>query len=104
MRYRAVTMFIFGCMSVIQADAVWAVPDAVADEQVAHCLYLDKVTGGSGYGKPIAWMPLAKSSAEKKALRLGATHIVWDGFRPVGAFNGEATARAYVCGLSQESH
>jgi hypothetical protein len=96
-------MSVFGALSGGLSDKAWAVPDVVTDEQVAHCLYLDRVTGVSGYGKPIAWMPLAKSSAEKKALHLGATHIVWDGFRPVGVFNGEATARAYVCGLSQQS-
>jgi hypothetical protein len=28
---------------------------------------------------------------------LGATHIVFTDFRPVGAFNGEASARAYTC-------
>lgn len=78
-----------------------ASPDAVSAEKVVHCRYLDKVMGTSGYGKQIAWIPLAKASAEKKAHHLGATHIVWDGLRPVGAFNGEATALAYQCDQSQ---
>ncbi|WP_045224098.1 hypothetical protein [Methyloterricola oryzae] len=74
-----------------------AKPDEATDAQVQNCQFLSEVTGSSGYGKNAGWKPIAKTHAEQKAGTLGATHIVWSNFRSVGAFNGDATARAYNC-------
>jgi hypothetical protein len=70
----------------------------VAEEStVRNCQYLDKVEGSSGYGKNMNWQSLAKYSALSRAEKLGASHVVWEQFYPVGGFNGIATAKAYVC-------
>ena len=75
-----------------------AKPDEVSADYVAHCQYLNKVEGSSGYGKHNGWQTLAKHSAIKKAGSIGASHIVWERFSPVGGFNGIAVAKAYNCG------
>jgi hypothetical protein len=74
-----------------------AKPDEATDAQVQNCQFLSEVTSSSGYGKNSGWKSIAKVRAESKAGSIGATHIVWSNFRDVGAFNGEATARAYDC-------
>lgn len=74
-----------------------AKPDEVSEADVKGCQLLGKVDGSSGYGKNLGWQPIAKASAEKKAGAMGATHIVFTNYREVGAFNGEASARAYAC-------
>ncbi|MGZ8219008.1 hypothetical protein [Methylomagnum sp.] len=74
-----------------------AKPDEVSEAEVKNCHLLGKVAGSSGYGKNLGWQPIAKASVEKKAGAIGATHIVFTDFRTVGAFNGEASARAYAC-------
>lgn len=79
------------------AGTAQAKPDEVSEAAVQNCRFLTKVDGSSGYGKNFGWQTIAKASAEKKAGALGATHIVFTDYRPVGAFNGEASARAYVC-------
>jgi hypothetical protein len=81
----------------VMAGAAYAKPDEVSEAEVKNCRFLSQVNGASGYGKNFGWLPIAKASAEKKAGGLGATHIVYTDFRPVGAFNGEASARAYIC-------
>jgi hypothetical protein len=79
------------------AGTAHAKPDEVSEADVQNCRFLSKVDGSSGYGKNFGWQAIAKVNAEKKAGELGATHIVFTDFRPVGAFNGEASARAYTC-------
>jgi len=70
----------------------------IAEESaVQNCTYLDEVEGSSGYGKNYNWQSLAKYSALSKAEKLGASHVVWGQFYPVGAFNGTAIGKAYSC-------
>lgn len=76
---------------------VQAKPHVVSEADVRNCRYLSIVTGSSGYGKHIQWKSLAERAAERKAMDLGASHIVWSEFRPVGTFNGSVSAKAYVC-------
>ncbi len=85
-----ITTFLF-------ATTAQAKPDEANDAQVQNCQFVAEVTGSSGYGKNSGWKSIAKVRAEQKASAVGATHIVWSDFRPVGAFNGEAVARAYTC-------
>ena len=78
--------------------AALAQPLEVAQVSIMKsCDYLDKVEGSSGYGKNINWQNLAKDSALSQAEKLGASHVVWEQFYPVGAFNGIAIAKAYHC-------
>ena len=65
--------------------------------ETKNCHYLQKVEGSSGYGKNMNWQSLAKYSALSKADKLGASHLVWERFDPVGSFNGIAVAKAYNC-------
>ena len=64
---------------------------------ITSCQYIDEVEGASGYGKKIDWRVFAQYSALKKAEKLGASHVVWDRYYPVGAFNGIAVAKVYRC-------
>lgn len=64
---------------------------------VQNCQYVDMVEGTSGYGKKPEWQSLAKYSALTQAEKLGASHVVWERFTPIGAFNGTVTAKAYNC-------
>ena len=84
-------------LSVMQIARVQARPDEVTAAAVTDCRLLGQVAGSSGYGKNAGWKPLAKASAEQKAAKLGATHIVFTGYRSVGSFNGEAAGKAYNC-------
>lgn len=72
----------------------------VEESAIAGCQYLDEVKGSSGYGKNANWQSLAKYFALSQAEKLGASHVVWQTFYPVGAFNGIATGKAYVCKTS----
>lgn len=92
--YRIAAAIIF---TLAVACAVEAKPDEVSEAAVKNCRFLSNVEGSSGYGKSAGWQAIAKSQAEQKAGAMGATHVVFTDFRPVGAFNGEASARAYVC-------
>lgn len=85
------------CLAALTVPAVQAKPDEATPGEVQHCRFIENVSGSSGYGKNAGWMPIAKAKAERKAGALGATHIVWKGFRATGAFNGAAEARAYNC-------
>jgi fucose 4-O-acetylase-like acetyltransferase len=62
-----------------------------------NCHFLQIVEASSGYGKNMNWQSLAKYSALSKADKLGASHLVWERFYPIGAFNGIAVAKAYNC-------
>lgn len=79
------------------AGTAHAKPDEVSEADVRNCRLLSVVNGSSGYGKNFEWQPMAKSDAERKAGRIGATHIVFTDIRSTGAFNGEASAKAYAC-------
>ncbi len=71
-----------------------------SDREVAsNCRLLGKVRGDSGFGKHLqaSWLELARDRAMKKATALGATHVVWEGRRARGAFNGHVDAGAYAC-------
>ena len=72
-------------------------PDEAEATAVADCRFLGNVAGNSGYGKNLGWQSLAKASAENRAGQLGATHVVFTNFRPIGSFNGEAAGKAYAC-------
>ncbi|CAL1239123.1 hypothetical protein [Candidatus Methylocalor cossyra] len=88
---------LLAALAVFGVGIAHAKPDEVSEAAVKNCRYLGQVEGSSGYGKNFGWQPLAKADAERKADRIGATHIVWKDFEPVGAFNGEARAKAYAC-------
>jgi hypothetical protein len=77
--------------------AACAKPREVSDSDVQGCMLLSQVIGSSGYGKKIGWKSFAKANALKKAGAIGATHIGWKDFKPIGAFNGEAVGGAYLC-------
>ncbi len=64
---------------------------------VTACQFIKTVDGSSGYGKNNDWKSIAKASVLLHAEKLGASHVVWDKFNQVGAFNGIATAKAYKC-------
>lgn len=74
-----------------------AAPVEVSETEVKHCRLLAKVTGTSGFGKKLSWRPAARASAIRKAEASGASHVVFTGTRPVGAFNGVAKAEAFAC-------
>ena len=67
--------------------------------ETKNCHFLQIVEASSGYGKNMNWQSLAKYSALSKADKLGASHLVWERFYPIGAFNGIAVAKAkaYNC-------
>ena len=77
-----------------------AQPQVAEMASVQNCHYLNKVEGSSGYGKNNNWQSLAKHSALSRADQLGASHVVWDRFYAVGAFNGVVIANAYDCDSS----
>lgn len=74
-----------------------AAPVEVSEAEVKQCRLLSKVTGTSGFGKKLSWRPAAKASAIRKAEAAGATHVVFQGVRAVGIFNGVAKAEAFAC-------
>ncbi len=74
-----------------------AQPEQAKESEMGACRYLTRVSGDSGYGKNSGWQALAKYAALQRAEKLGASHVVWERFTPVGAFNGMAEAKAYVC-------
>jgi len=74
-----------------------AQPQEASASNVQNCQYMDIVEGTSGYGKKFDWQSHAKYSALTQAEELGASHVVWERFTPIGAFNGTATAKAYNC-------
>ena len=65
--------------------------------ETKNCHFLQIVEASSGYGKNMNWQSLAKYSALSKADKLGASHLVWERFYPIAAFNGIAVAKAYNC-------
>ncbi|TAN71532.1 MAG: hypothetical protein EPN17_01105 [Methylobacter sp.] len=87
--------FIFLLLS-IPAVAL-AQPQEVTVSNVKNCQYINEIKGSSGYGKKNNWQNFAKYSALTQAEQLGASHVVWEQFTPIGAFNGIATAKAYNC-------
>jgi len=74
-----------------------ATPQEAIAEEVASCHFFDTIEASSGYGKKFNWQSIAKEAAFQKAEELGASHLVWDRFNPIGAFNGVAIARLYKC-------
>jgi hypothetical protein len=87
--------FVFLLLSVPLTS--WAQPQVAKFSTMQNCHFLNKVEGSSGYGKKFDWQSLAKYSALNKAEKLGASHVVWEQFYSVGAFNGIAVAKAYSC-------
>lgn len=79
------------------AFAAQAEPQQATEADVGACRFLSSVSGDSGYGKNSGWQSLAKHAALRRAGNLGASHVVWERFIPVGAFNGIAEAKAYTC-------
>lgn len=79
------------------AGTAYAIPDEVSAGAVERCQFLSDVKGNSGYGKNTGWQAIARKQALKKAEAIGATHLVWRDFRPIGAFNGEAIGQVYDC-------
>ncbi|TAK63926.1 hypothetical protein [Methylobacter sp.] len=72
-------------------------PQEASASNMQNCHYMDRVEGSSGYGKKSDWQSQAKYSVLAQAEELGASHIVWERFTPIGAFNGIAVAKAYNC-------
>lgn len=83
--------------SLTNAQFALAQPQEVEKIDTTTCQLLKNVEGDSGYGKKIEWKSYAKIAALTRAERLGASHVVWEKFYPVGAFNGVAVAKAYKC-------
>ena len=77
-----------------------AQPRLVKDTDVKPCRFIGRVSADSGYGKNYDWRGVAKYAALKRAEKLGASDIVVERYMPVGVFNGEVEARAYLCGGS----
>ncbi len=86
---------LFGLL--VLSQTAWSKPEEAQSEAVGHCRLIGEVVGNSGYGKNPRWQPIAKTYAQKKAEALGATHIVFTGYKNIGSFNGEADAKAYSC-------
>ncbi len=74
-----------------------AQPQEAQLNSVTSCNFIDTVEGSSGYGKKVEWQSTAKVAVLNRAAKLGASHVVWERFNPVGAFNGIAIAKAYKC-------
>jgi len=92
---RAGLMMIFLSLGV--PAAALAQPSEVSADGVQDCQYVDSIEGSSGYGKKPEWQSLAKYSALAQAEKLGASHVVWESFISIGAFNGTVTGKAYKC-------
>jgi len=90
----ALAFFALACL----AATAQAQPRESKDADLRSCRFLSRVSGDSGYGKNNGWQALAKYQALQRAENLGASDVVWDRLTPVGAFNGTAEARAYLCG------
>jgi hypothetical protein len=88
----AIIFLIFGVPALTLAQ-----PLEASNSDVQNCHYVDNVEGSSGYGKKSDWQSHAKYSALAQAEKLGASHVVWERFISIGAFNGTATAKAYDC-------
>jgi hypothetical protein len=87
-----VIFLLFGISAVTLAQ-----PQEVSALNVQHCRFVDIIEGSSGYGKKSEWQSFAKYSALTQAEKLGASHVVWERFTSIGAFNGVATGKAYNC-------
>jgi hypothetical protein len=88
-----VAVFIIFCIP----GALNAQPQETTAGAVKNCQFLEKIEGSSGYGKKFNWQSFAKSTVLTQAEKLGASHVVWERFNPVGAFNGIAVADVYSC-------
>lgn len=87
----------FIALSFAFATPALAQTQAAQDADVRECTYVSRVEGSSGYGKTANWKDFARHSALRRAEKMGATHVVWERFVPVGAFNGMAIGRSYAC-------
>jgi hypothetical protein len=87
----------------LACSAAMAQPRFVKDTEVQPCRYLGRVSADSGYGKSMDWRGTAKYAAMRQAEKLGASDVVVDRYTPVGAFNGQVDARAYLCGSPVKS-
>jgi hypothetical protein len=74
-----------------------AKPSELDPDQIPLCEYLGPVSALSGYGKNPNWVPIARTYAEQRADREGATHYILRSQRSIGSFNGEVTLDAYRC-------
>jgi hypothetical protein len=81
----------------LNSPHIFAQPKEATSVAVESCNYFDTIEGSSGYGKKFEWKSYAKLDAINKATEKGASHIVWERFTPVGAFNGVAVAKVYKC-------
>ena len=86
----------------VSACATSASPQAQnikdADQTVvAQCTYVGDVTGTSGVGGLGAATGIenAKNAAREKAVKLGATHIVWGSVQ--GGYSPSVAGKAYKC-------
>lgn len=86
----------------LSACATSASPEAQkikdADETlVQSCTFLGDVTGTSGVGGLGAATGIenAKNAAREKAVKLGATHIVWGSVQ--GGYSPSVAGKAYKC-------
>ena len=91
-------VLILGC-SVSYVSVHAQPPEITEARNVQNCHFLDRIIGESGFGKNIDWKGIAKHSALIRAEKIDASHIVWEQFYPIGAFNGSITASAYQCNL-----
>lgn len=73
-----------------------AQPLEVSASDVQNCHFVDTIEGSSGYGKKPEWQSFAKYSVLTQAEKLGASHVVWARFTPIGAFNGTVSAKEFI--------
>lgn len=86
-------LILFFCFSSVS----YAQVKEVSMSEVQTCHYLNMIEGTSDYGKKSNWLAVAKFSALVKAEKMGASHVVWDQIRPIGAFSGVIIAKGYQC-------
>lgn len=90
--FTVLTLFGVSCMVIPKYSESHLVE---TDERlVENCQYIGSVTGTTDYGKSVGFYAKwqCKVDARRKAVRLGATHIVW-----LQVYKTSATALAYKC-------
>lgn len=95
--YAVVAQWLFAIGMVVLPAVSVAQPLEANNATISSCTFINTVAGSSGYGKKFNWQSEAKTVALSQAEKLGASHVVWEAFNPVGAFNGVAVAKVYKC-------
>lgn len=84
-------------MALLTGCSAASLPLITTPMSVSNCKLLDKVEGLSGHMKNPEWRELAKYSALRQSMNMGATHIVLGGYSEIGESTGSLDAEAYQC-------